>query len=1233
MPATGVRTLVVSALAAAVAFRVSGAQSVTGAYARIAADPAASLRAAADGWTVSGTLGDATAQGLREVPLAAYFWLTDLLGIPATGARTGWCVLVLVLAVVGGVRLGRGRSAPAGASWRHGSPDEPWSAWTGAALYVCGPVLVTTVLHSPLDGLVVALLPWVLVPLARREVGWRPAARSAAWLGLAGTGTAPWALAALLAGVVAAAATARHPGGIRQLLRWSLLAATASAWWLVAYAWEIVNATDLTGLAAPEPSVAMLGQALGLPSATPVWLFVLVLAPAAVAVGALALRVGADRVIVGALLAMSLVAGVVGAAYGGWPAWLPVPASAATATDSVPAPWVAVVAWVALAGLLAWPPLVEQLWGQASGSGAWHWSRRTGLVVAALTLLVLASVAGPVLVAQEGTSEPVTPDAAQWERVAQWSATAPPGRVLVLPAVESGRVDPVVADALRDRPWIARDSLPLSRPAATAALDDVVGRLGHGHDGPGTAAALRHLGISYVLLRNDVPAAQDRERPLGLVRHALSRQGAARVAVIEASGAAEQVVSIEDLGVRDPAGTLEIWAVDRAADGAIHDGPPATVAGDSGVIGDLADAGLEPEGALVLGTGRERTSDVLSDSARRRDVDQRVATDPFGPVVSGDEPWTAVPPGAAPVPTASRSLGGAREVRASSSAADLDGDQRRTGAVPSAAVDGNAFTAWQSRRGSVVGEWWEITFDGPTDLSGASLQVVQNAFASHLVSRVVLESDAGATELDVPANGVVALATVGLTGRLRVEATGVTGSPSSTSSFGIAELSAPGLQVEAGLVVDGGDTDTWVLAARPASFATCVPSYPVGRASDPGTSETVCNRALSIDGPDSGPLDRVIRTERSIEVAGRVWVRSADGAVSRQLADRLARPSLTATASSVASTDLLADPQAAADGDPSTAWRPAPEDEAPTLELSWRQRTLVSGLRVLTTERRLSSQPSRVVVQYGDSTDSVAAEIGDDGVVELPPVRTRSLSVTFGGGSVASSRDSLTGGTLRVPAAVSEVEVVGGPRTRYDADEVEELPCGSGPDVTVDGDVHETAVQVSARQVVQASVVLATLCERATLRAGEVSVGVEASFAWIPLGLVLSPPDGVLGDVGEASSDNDVAASVAAGVIDPDPSRARTIDVDGPATLSLAVPAGTGWSAVADGRQLPAFTVDGWAQAWQVPEGVSQVSLRYSSGEVLRLAAGAGVLGWVAVLLLALGVGPRTRRPSPAPPE
>ncbi len=70
------RAVVVALLAAVIAVRVSVSQPLTAAVARIASDPAAALRHAADGWTLAGSLGGASAQGLRE--------------LPAGGRTTGW---------------------------------------------------------------------------------------------------------------------------------------------------------------------------------------------------------------------------------------------------------------------------------------------------------------------------------------------------------------------------------------------------------------------------------------------------------------------------------------------------------------------------------------------------------------------------------------------------------------------------------------------------------------------------------------------------------------------------------------------------------------------------------------------------------------------------------------------------------------------------------------------------------------------------------------------------------------------------------------------------------------------------------------------------------------------------------------------------------------------------------------------------------------------------------------
>lgn len=1220
MSVPGVRTAVVAALVAAVGVRVSAADPVTGAVARIAHDPSAALLRAAEGWTVAGSLGVATAEGLREVPLAAFFWLTDVLWLPPTAGQAAWRVLVLLLALIGAVKLAR-TAMPRAATEQSGDV-EPWTPWVAAVLYACGPVLLAAAVSAPLNGLVAASLPWLVVPLLGEDRGWRAAASSAACVGLAGVATPAWALTTLVAGALVAAPRSRRDVG--QFARWLLLAVLASAWWLAALIWELRYAADLTALARASGREEGLRAALGAQDWPTVWLVLVLLGPVAVAVGSLVLRVGRHRLVVGNLVAAAAVT-----------AFLPVdwqlPVLGITTGAATAGSWGPLLTWVWLAGLLAWCPVVEELRGRVAQPGSEGWSRERVAVAATAVVLVGAAAAGPVLSAREPAPAGVGADPTLWAGVEAWSESSPSGRVLVLPATVRGRLDDAVATALRDRPWVGRDTLPPSGTAATGALDEVLWRLARGQGGPGTAEGLKQLGISYVLLRGDVAASDDRERPVALARHALATLGATRTAVIESpdpDAPHTTTDAVQDFGVRSPLAQVEIWALPSNADGRVHASEPVPVVGGSGTASDLADAGLLDAAAVELVAAGTGPPAFVSDSARRRDVDQRTAVDPFGPVLTADSPRLVVPAGAAPITTAVRRLAGVSSVTASSSAADLGGSHRLAGSDPSAAVDGNTFTAWQSRRGDVVGQWWEIRFEGPTDLSTGLLQVVRNAFVAHRVTEVRLESDAGSSDLGVPDDGLVSLAPAGVTTRLRVVATAVEGMPAQNAGFGIAEVSVPGVTVRDLLGVIPSPTSTWLLAARPGSQANCVPAYAVGGSDAPGVGTAVCDRSITVEGPDSGSLIRVLPVDAATTVAGRVWTRAADGDTSGRLADDLARPSISVTGSSVASQDLVTRPQAAADADPATAWRPAPEDEAPTLELSWRGRADVSGVRLVPISGGVNSQVTRVQVtaEGEDADQGVTVEVGPDGLVSLPGWRTTGLTLTFLADSGMTSADSLTGGVRPVPAAVAEVEVVGGPAVRYDQDGVTRLECGSGPTVTVAGDVIETSIEVSAREVVEAAVVRATLCDRPTLNAGDVEVAVEASFSWVPLGLVLSPVDGPLGTVDSPAPEQAGAAPLATGVLDsPGSSAALTIgpETGDDRTITFAVPAGSGWTAQGGGRTLEPLVVDGWGQAWQVPAGVGEVTLDYSAGPELRFGVGLSVLGWLLVLALALPVSAR----------
>lgn len=1197
------RSAAVSVLAAAVAARVSASVPLDPASARVAADPGAALDRAGDGWSSAGTLGTATAQGLRELPLAAYHWLGAQVRLPAEVLVGGLRVAVVVLAVLGAVRVARTVSG-----------RDSWVPWAGAVLYGCGPVLVATLLGSPLDGLAVAVLPWVLIPVLKGRRGWAAAAASTAWVGLAGMAHPLWAGTVLATGLLVVLVRARHEPA--ETGRWAVMAAIASAWWLAAAVWEIGRAPDGADLLAPTSFLAGLREALGLPGAGSPWVVLagagLVLLPLA----ALGLRVpGLPRSSV-----VLLVAGVLGLVLwgGGW-ALPPLSLAPASSPPALLAPPLAVLA---VAALLAWSSLAHHL---LDGVRAQRADRGLPSVRAAAVLVVgvvvaVTSSAGFVAAAQE--PEPVEERAPDlWAAVRTWSQDAPPGRVLVAPA-RAGRGSPALASALAGRPWVARDSLAASGAAATSAVDDVLWRLARGHGGPGTADALRRLGVSYVLLRTDGPPADDRARPSALLREALEESGAVRTAVLTAGSPVPVfTTTVVDLGVRSTLPQAEVWALDPTGEAAIYEDSPLVVAGDTASVADLAEAGLAQHRALRLTDGQAGSgAAVVSDSARRREVDQRLAVDPLGRDLVAGERRHAVP-GAAGTPlTAVRALSGARAVSASSSAADVGETWQRASSDAAAAVDGNVFTAWVSRADRTTGEWWQLDLDEATDLSDAVVQFIGNPVTGFPVARVRVETDGESVERSVPGNGELDLDLREPATTLRITVTETLDDAGPRAAVGITELSVPDLDVQSHHVVDAEPGAGWVLATRYGSSDRCVPATPAPGA-PPRASTRVCNGGLAVEGLDTGDLRREI-VSAGDELDGVVWARAVGGADSAELADRLASPSVTATGSSVAVADLEARPQSAADGDVSTAWRPATTDAQPALTLGWRREATISGLRLVAPEDNRWSRPTEVRVEalgadltpQGTPHEGVVAV---DGSIAFPGVRTRFLRITVLADNGVTSTDAFASSRARVPVAVAEVRLVGGPRLRYRADLEQELECGSGPSVSVAGETVRTAVTTSARAVAEGAATPARFCAPADPPAGPVAVVVPATFSWAPVVTVLrrAAADGAdeLLPVADPRRRQDIRVT---SLLRPRERQSTSVERRStrPGVLALAVPTDPGWTARADGEPLKAVVLDGWAQGWLVPAAAGDVDFRYSPGDRLSLGVGVGVLLWLSAL-------------------
>lgn len=1190
------RTGVVLLLAAVVGVRIAATQRLPDSAAAVSHDPQAAIATAFQGWTTQGTLGSPTAQGIRSLPLALYYVGGQQVGMSDAVLQAGLRTLLLMMATLGALRLVRAQS----------DSDDSWATWLAALLYGCGATLAAATAQRPMDALAAAVAPWLLTPLIGRRWGWRGAARSAIWLGPAGFASTPWAAAVLVAGLLTAAP--RHRRELRQLLIWLLLAGLASSWWLFTASWERLHAVDVSALVAPTGVIAAMESALGWSDLPVIVTLAACAAPFLVAGLALAVRApGLDRILVAGLT----LAAAVGVLVIGTGVWCPADYVAAEGTSSLllgPP-----LLWAALAGLLGLVPLLSRLrHSRTSHAEAAH--RRHILVMVAGGVVLVASGLSVALAARERVEPENAVSTALWQQVAQWSADAPDGRVLVLPAAAAADRS-VVARALGDRAWVDRTAVPASGTAATAALDTLIGRLRRGQLGAGTSAAMDHLGISYVVIRDDLP--DDHSDPSGnaLARRALAAEGATRVAAFYTDDGAA-TYRITDFGTQPTAPGIEVWARPRPSEAAQYPAVPVDAVGDVGTMSDLADAGVLSARPIRLNATSADQAVLLSDSARRRDADQRVPIDPYGPVLQAEEQPSANPPGAAPTETSLRQVDGARAVTASSSAADLGSTPRRVGTSAVAAIDGNGFTSWESAGGTGVGQWWQIDFERPTEVTGTEVSFRTDLLSRHAVTGIRAETDSTSVDLPVEPGAALSLNLPGRTKHLRLVVTEVATSTSATDRVGISEVRIPGVQVTAGLQLPAPGT-AWLLGTLPGSSATCVPAA-VPWETDSGEHPEACDDGLAVQGFDSGSVQRTVSASHAARVGGVVWVRPALWDQAAQLADRLASPSVRAEASSVATSDLRTRAQSAVDTDTTTAWRPAPSDPTPKLTLRWEQPAEVSRLRLVQADPRIASQATRVRISDG-ARELVTTSPSTLGWINFPPTSTDSLTLEFLADSGLKSADSGSLAVRPVPIAVQEVEV-DGVDVRYDVDTFQQLPCGSGPEAVLAGHPVATSVRASAGDLAAGRTLRARLCSDVTIPQGRSTVEVAPTFEWTPLGVMIGQP-GLVSEAGDWGPDRarsmrvDLASATTIAAADLAPAAASRSSFS---TLALSLPADSGWTLHRGEAAMPAVTLDGWSQGWLLPPGAEDLTLRYAPGRTLTLGVLLGWLAWAVVLLVAL---------------
>ncbi|MCW2764902.1 MAG: aftD [Nocardioides sp.] len=860
----------------------------------------------------------------------------------------------------------------------------------------------------------------------------------------------------------------------------------------------------------------------------------------------------------------------------------------------------------------------------------------------ALLGMAIAVVAGASLPALAGRIAPAgaTLGVPQyWQQAADWLAAEPgDGTALVVPGAPFGDY---VWGSPKDEPlqwlarsrWAVRNVIPLAPPGNIRMLDAIEARFAQGEGSAGFADYLRRAGVRYLVVRNDLARSNDVPDPV-LVHQTIARSpGLTGVATFGPTVGGDGHLDGADGRVLVNGGwqaryaAIEIFEVTGDAAPAVAAGPPPLVVGGPEDLLDLADLGVigdgptqlaadtpsplvgadGPDGRLVLTDGlraRERFFARVHDgySAALTPGDVRRSGNPSRDyLLDSRDRWS----------TTVR-LDGAQALSASSSMSDSNafGGAER-GLLPYAAVDGSQDTFWRSGAGQQDHAWWAITFDEPiepttvTVSAGAAItrnETIRVRTPNGVTDPVVL-APGDRSDVELPAGGK-AIAW------LRVE----DASPTVGRSLTLAEVDVPGVEVERTLVLPEppkgwGNPDTVVLRADRDARTGCVEvGFDV---------RCVEGRAQASEEPLG--MRRLVTLAGPASYDPTLTVQPRAGAALDQLV--LRDQPVAIAASSVGVPDPRAAPVAAIDGNPDTAWVAESDQLSPVLTLSWLGTKKVRGLRMTLDPDTDARLPASVRLSWpGGSTDVSLA----DGRASFPPIRTDQLRIQV----LTAARASNLGFDAQpapVAIGIGELRLDGVPYLPLglSADETR-YPCGSGPEVTIDGRTSRTSVLAAPAALAAGVPVRADLCSSRpgtgggtssrpstspiSLAGGDNLVEITNSSAFVVGSLVLDDP--------LASA----AAPVTDSGVDPSGPVTRTLTPgSGDVVVELHENSNPGWAATQDGKPLDPVTLDGWQQGWVLADDTGDVHTVFAPDRTYRAGLVAGLLalfGLVVVVLL-----------------
>jgi arabinofuranan 3-O-arabinosyltransferase len=1170
-------------------------------------------------------------------PMGPFYAVWLNLGMESWMVQRLWMAVVLCAAFLGTVQLARALGI-----------GGPISRIVAGFAYALAPHAQALIGINSSEFLPSAVLPWIMLPLVKGAAGQLSPRRAAALSAFAflfcGGVNAVAELAVLVVPGLYLLTRARGPVKRRLIAWWLPLIAFASLWWaapLLTMGAYIFSFLPFIETASATTSVTSLVNALRgtsswlsfltvdgqvwLPDAyeqaTVAWLVLVTAAVAALGFAGLTMRGHPER----RFLLITLLSGVVivTAGHPGTP-------HAEFVADLLDGPLAAFRNLHKFDALIRLPVAL----GIAGLLTALRPGLRKHLTVAAAGLVTLSSL--PILYAGLAPSGGFTTIPDHWKEAISWlGRNVGDGMVLAVPGAKRGEYlwgrpldEPL--QPLSEVRWATHTIVPWGSAGGArlmAAIDD---RLASGKGSAGLTATLRRIGVTHLVVRNDLDRKTIGTAWPARVHQALDDSpGITRVTQFGPG------VGIGRYGraaawLDQPYAAVEIYRVEGAAPlvGTVDAEQALRVGGAPEAVLSLAEQGLLEGDRPVLLNGDDGVlpakESVLTDTLRRREVAYPDLRRNASATLAADEPLRGnsperdlLDPGWEEwVSTAGYS--GIAGVRASSSEADVTayGGTREQGHQPFAALDGDVRTSWRSTGWEgAVGEWLEVTFAQP-EQPGTIRVMFDPEPIGPPPAEVVVKTDTGELRQEVRATSDPQELAVpsGATRRLRITVTRTTYEPESAlgSRVGITELYIPGVTPGRSIIVpDPGDEpgEAAISMSRQGDVPGCVK----------GSMAWSCSPGHEVLGEDGYGFDRsfMIRQNGDHTVTGQAVLQ--DRTAIERLGALPGEP-MTVSASSTAVEHGAAGARWAFDDDPRTIWFADPLDTRPTLTVKLDRATTLTRLRVTTPDSYLGAPPLKVTIRAEGGVRQ--GWVGEEGLIRFPALRAKEIKLEF---SASAAR----------PIEISDIEIPGvqalGALTGFPV----KLPCGFGPTLVVGGQtVHTEVTGGTLHDIVTGRPVRFETCERLLLTEGPTRLTLRANDGYrIESAVVRRLEQG-----GTQKSEKAGPVRMRETVVRSWGPEERTVQVDVTKDSYLVVNENfnAGWKATLGVTELKPVRLDGWRQAWFVPAFTSgTVKLTYTPDEPYRAGLlGGGVLALV-VVALALIPGrrpaPRLRRPVARP--